>query len=119
MKDPLALIELMAKHTDRIFIWTHYWHADSEPKREAVPVERFGERFMYYRVPYSRRESVTFWGGNKENSSWLSREDIVRALHSFAFTNIDVHAEDLDHPHGPCFSISAWRDCLGPEGTSP
>jgi len=112
MQDPLALIELMANHTDRIFVWTHYWRADSEATREAVPIDRFGDRFVYYRVPYSGRGSSTFWGGNKESFSWLSREDIVRALRACKFTNIDVHAEHVDHPHGPCISMSAWRDCF-------
>src|SRR5258707_11339003 len=112
MEDPLTLIELMAKRTDRIFVWTHYWHAEGHAKREAVPVKRFGDRFIYYRVPYPVRDSGTFWGGNRENSSWLSREDILRALRFCNFTNVDVHAEQVDHPHGPCFSISAWRDGL-------
>jgi Protein of unknown function (DUF1698) len=112
MEDPLTLIELMANRTDRLFLWTHYWHADSEARREAVPIERFGDRFVYYRQPYPGRDSGTFWGGNAGCFSWLSREDIVRALHCCKFTNLDVHAEHVDHPHGPCFSISAWRDRL-------
>ena len=118
MQDPLTLIELMASRTDRIFVWTHYWHADSETKREAVPVERFGDRFIYYQVPYPGRDSGMFWGGNKESSSWLSREDILRALHSFKFNNVDVHAEHVDHPYGPCFSISAWREGSSYESNS-
>ena len=117
MEDPLTLIELMANRTDRVFIWTHYWRADSEASHEAVPIERFSDRFVYYRVPYLVRDAGTFWGGNRESFSWLSREDIVRALRCCKFTNVDVHAEHLDHPHGPCFSISAWKDCVVREGT--
>jgi Methyltransferase domain len=109
MEDPLKLIEMMSNSADRLFIWTHYWAAETGPRREAVPVERFGEQFAYHRLAYGDRGSGTFWGGNADSSSWLSRPDILRAVQAAGMNNVDIHAEHIEHQHGPCFSLSAWR----------
>src|SRR5262249_50710102 len=109
MQDPLRLIELMASHTDRIFVWTHYHTKASYPDLVPTAVMRGDETYTYHRLPYGGRELGKFWGGNKPSASWLSREDILRAFKQQGLVNSELHGEDLQHPAGPCFSMSFWR----------
>lgn len=109
MQDPVQLIELMAARTDRVFVWTHYHTDGFRPGLVGKTVRRYGEAFRYYEIPYAGRHLGTFWGGNKPSASWLSRDDVLRAFRLNGFTNTRIHEEDLQHPGGPCFSVSFWR----------
>lgn len=109
MQDPLQLIDLMAARTDRIFVWTHYFTKESRRGLTAVPMRHRGEDFVYHSLDYGNRDVGTFWGGNKPTASFLSRDDILRAFKQHGFTNFELHNEDLQHPGGPCFSMSLWR----------
>jgi hypothetical protein len=107
MIDPIALIELMSEHTDRIFVWTHYCSSEWQP--EYIQIKRRGEQFRYCERVYRRRDCGTFWGGVQDRSFWMPRDDILRAFQIYGFVNVDVHHEDPDHENGPCFSISVWK----------
>jgi hypothetical protein len=107
MIDPIALIELMSQHTDRVFVWTHY--VTNESQSRYISVTKGGEQFRYYSHVYSGRDSGTFWGGVQDKSFWMSRDDILRAFKMYGFVNVDVHHEEPDHQNGPCFSISLWK----------
>jgi uncharacterized protein DUF1698 len=109
MRDPLALIELMAARTDRIFVWTHYHTVQSRPGLPQETVQRGGEAYTYHQLVYRDREIGTFWGGNKPAASFMARDDILRAFAQQGFANVRIHDEDLSHPGGPCFSVSLWR----------
>src|SRR5680860_117778 len=38
MTRPVELLHLLASHTDRLFVWTHYWHGGLAEERPDVPV---------------------------------------------------------------------------------
>jgi hypothetical protein len=109
MADPVDLIALMAARTDRMFVWTHYYDENSNVNRKAEPVMRGGEKYTYYRHVNSDRRLATYWGGNRNRSSFMSRKDIMRALRVNGFVNYDLHEDDPSHPNGPCVSMSVWR----------
>jgi SAM-dependent methyltransferase len=107
MIDPIALIALMSERTDRVFVWTHY--CTNESQSRYTTIMRGVEQFNYYSHVYASRDSGTFWGGVQDKSSWMSRDDILRAFKMYGFVNVDVHHEEPNHPNGPCFSISLWK----------
>jgi len=109
MEDPLSLIKLMAARTDCIFVWTHYFTSESRPGLSQITIKHGDETYIYHRLENKNRDSGTFWGGNKPTASFMSREDIVRAFRQHGFVNFTLHEENLNHPGGPCFSMSIWR----------
>lgn len=110
MQDPLELIALMAKRTDRIYVWTHY-HSEAVRQRVLHPLEvvRGGQRYIYHQLEYSDAGTGRFWGGNKPVASFLSREDVFRAFRQYGFGEFMLHGEELHHPNGPCLSVSFQR----------
>lgn len=113
MEDPFELIHLMTQRTSRIFLWTHYYTPQSHSHLSAMPVIRNGEMFEYFPRQNLDRNQGRFWGGNRPAASLLRRQDILRAFAMFGFTEHEVHDEQVDHPNGPCFSLSLWRPAGG------
>ena len=109
LQDPLTLIELMAARTDRIFIWTHCYSRKMHGRLPEIAVRYGDEAYVYHCFVYNDRNSAKFLGGNKPTASFMSREDLMRAFKQHGFVNFDLHDEDLNHPGGPCFSMSMWR----------
>lgn len=109
MHDPLQLIELMAARTDRIYVWTHYHTAESRPGLQQVAVAHHGESYVYHRAVYTDRAGGRFWGGNRATTSFLARNDIMRAFRQHGFSDVVLHGEELSHPGGPCISASFRR----------
>ena len=109
MKDPLELIQLMAARTDQIYLWTHYFTEESRPGLPTVTVTHRDESYIYHQLAYENMDAGTFWGGNKPVASFLSRDDVLRAFRQHGFTQFQLHHEDLQHPAGPCLSVSLWR----------
>jgi hypothetical protein len=118
MRNPVELIALLASHTNRIFMWTHYYE-DSRiksdlnlrhkfPSRSLVEVQGFSHTL--YRQEYQVSLNVAgFCGGSENYSSWLTRTDLLNALSHFGFKDVRIEHEQLDHPHGPCFSLVATK----------
>lgn len=118
MEDPVELIHQVSRHTDRIFLWTHYCEPETRPDLERIAVMRHGEAFEYFRRQNLDSNKSRFWGGNRPTASLLRRADIFRAFTRFGFTEFDVHDENLTHEGGPCLSVSLWRpghDALVPQ----
>jgi len=118
MRDPVGLIELLARHTDRVYIWTHYYDdaiIQGTPHlriRHTIhtPAETSGFRYTLHRQDYQHSLAVSgFCGGSSAFSNWLSREDLLGALEYFGFRDIRIAHEMKDHPHGPCFDIAAIK----------
>jgi hypothetical protein len=118
MRDPMELLSQMAAHTDRLFLWTHYY---DEAILNANPnlKPRFGActagqtaGFAYRLHRYNYLEAVKakgFCGGSAHYANWLSRDAILGALKHFGFQKIATCHETPEHPHGPCFSLVATR----------
>jgi SAM-dependent methyltransferase len=118
MRDPVGLISELARHTNRLYIWTHYYeHAILQNIKHLkarytvhTPAETLGFRYTMHRQDY--QESLVqpgYSGGTAEFSHWLSREDVLGALTHFGFRDIRINNEDRNHPHGPCFDIVAIK----------
>src|SRR3954451_4242402 len=115
MRNPVELLSLIAAHTSRIFLWTHYFHESirSNPNlRYRFPfsdvVEQDGFRHTLYRQEYQvSLNRPGFCGGNEDFSNWLSRDELLSCLEFLGFKDIRIAHEMPDHPHGPCLSVIA------------
>jgi SAM-dependent methyltransferase len=118
MRDPVGLIAQIARHTSRVYIWTHYYDHDiirNNPhlKRRfggQTPSEAHGFRHTLNRQEYKESLAIPgFSGGTTAFSNWLSREDLLGALKHFGFNDIRIANEQRDHIHGPCMDIVAIK----------
>ncbi len=118
MANPVELISLIAKASDQVFIWTHYYNGDiihSQPHLSPkfpgeATSEHEGFKYTGYRQEYQvALDYAGFCGGSSAFSHWLNREDILSCLKYFGLTEIQVNFEQLDHPNGPCFALVAMR----------
>ncbi len=118
MKDPLRLLSLIAAHTDRMYMWTHYFDEKviaSKPylqskflSQETVKVGN--EDVVLHRHDYQTMlVEKTFCGGSEEYSKWLTRDSLFNALKAYGFTDFETSFEMPDHPHGPALSFVATR----------
>jgi hypothetical protein len=119
MKDPLRFLELLSKHTDRLFIWTHYYDADLINAKdylkskffteEKVELANGGTATLHRHEYQTMLQSQSFCGGSEAYSKWINRHGLLAALKSFGFTDFEINHETPDHPHGPAFSVVALR----------
>ena len=107
VQNPIDLIELIAKHTDRIFIWTHFEALPSS--RPVRVVQSHGNSYRLYIHENVNRDFGHYWGGNRPSSSWLTREDILKSFASVGLLLRRICAEEFDHPSGPNFSATFER----------
>jgi hypothetical protein len=117
MLDPVGLLKTLAEHSDRLFLWTHYYDEAAIQANPRVS-QRFGKvvagqagSFSYtlHRFNYLTFEGKAFTGGSAQFSNWLPRADIFGALQYFGFKNFLTNDEIPDHPNGPSLSILATR----------
>jgi SAM-dependent methyltransferase len=118
MRDPIGLIANLSKHTNRLYMWTHYYdetilqgRADLKTRYTVhTPAETEGFQYTLHRQDYQHSLSVAgFCGGSAEFSHWIAKEDLLNALRHFGFRDIRTAHEMLDHPHGPCFDVVAMK----------
>jgi hypothetical protein len=117
MRNPVELLSLLARHTNRVNMWTHYYddrvqsdkHLRNKfPSSAAAEVDGF--RHSLFRQEYQVSLGAPgFCGGSEEYSNWLSRSDLLSCLSHFGFKDIRIDYEEPDHPHGPCFAIIATK----------
>lgn len=117
MLNPVELLSLIAAHTSRIYLWTHYFDESIRSNvhlRHKYPssdvVEQNGFRHTLYRQEYQvSLNRPGFCGGNEDFSNWLSRSDLLACLTYLGFKDVRVAHEMPDHPHGPCISVLAIK----------
>ena len=63
----------------------------------------------HFRKGYGDHTHGQFWGGLADAACWLPRDEILRAFQTFGHSKVEVLETNLDHPHGPCFTIVASR----------
>ncbi len=118
MQEPVELLKRISDHTDRLFLWTHYYD-------EAVVLQdpnlkhRFGKRivrqtgdFSYTLQQFNYLDALDvkgFCGGSAACSHWLTRDGILDALRHVGFQKLSIAHEMPGHVHGPCFSVLATR----------
>jgi hypothetical protein len=117
MRNPAELISLLAKHTSRLYMWTHYY--DERIQSDANLRHKFTSKGLaqvegFHHILYRQEYQVSlaypgFCGGSENYSSWLSRTDLFNCLTHFGFKDIRIAHEQTDHPHGPCLSLVATK----------
>jgi hypothetical protein len=120
MRNPAELIALIARTTDRLFLWTHYYDyviLSQRPDFEArfpdippQPAEYQGFQYMLHRQQYQTElHWPGFLGGNAPYSHWMSRDDILACLRYFGFDDLRISFDDPDHGGGPGLGVAAIR----------
>ena len=116
MQKPLELLSLLAAHTNRLYLWTHYFDplVRERENRNRFPSQtecvEAGFSHTLYRFEYQiTLENPQFCGGNEEYSNWLSREDLLGSLRHFGFEHLEIGLEQRDHPHGPSLALVAKK----------
>ncbi|MDM8545251.1 DUF1698 domain-containing protein [Candidatus Venteria ishoeyi] len=121
MKNPVELLELLAKTSDRLFIWTHYYDKEILANNPNIPADKFAQGqetswagFQHTLYPQDYQAALNwngFCGGPETSSCWLPRQTILDALVFFGFKNIQIYGEaTAEHPNGPCFSLLASKE---------
>jgi hypothetical protein len=117
MSDPLELLHRIGSVADRVYIWTHYY--DEARVKITASARHFSGahtlRYGDFTCTAHRYEYFTdsrlakYAGGMHTHSHWLAREDILRCLRHVGYTRIETAHEELEHMHGPCFTVAASR----------
>jgi hypothetical protein len=118
MQQPVELLAKMAEKCNQLYVWTHYYDKNycqtfllknRFSKTSVASYQGFEHKLYQYRYGSARKWS-TFIGGPANTSHWLSKEDILNCCYHFGFKRIDINFEQVDHPHGPCFSFVARKN---------
>lgn len=117
MANPLELVHLLARVTDRAYLWTHYFdrdrvmatvsapHFSGSSRLEYAGFSCVGHRYEYF----SDSRIARYAGGLQTHSHWLGREDLLAALAHAGFDRVEIAFEEIDHVHGPCLALAARR----------
>ena len=113
MKNPVRLLADISRHTEKVFLWTHYYDPDiimSSPVREKIgnpeKLEEGGFSCEAYRYEYKTAlEWIGFCGGTDVYSRWIGKDDIIDCLKHFGFKKITIGFDHPDHINGPSFAL--------------
>lgn len=118
MQQPMEVLDLMSRSSDRLFIWTHYFDAGVIAANEAV-AKKFGQpqhasyngfQYEFARQSYEKAlDWAGFCGGPETQSAWLTRDSILGFLQHCGFSSLETAFEHPNHPNGPSFAICAKR----------
>jgi Protein of unknown function (DUF1698) len=119
MANPVKLIELLAKRSDSIFLWTHYADRDAiaadDSRHKALLgkteiLESHGVKVhLYPRSYWGAGKNDTFCGGPHDLHRWIERNDLIDLLKALGMNDIRVAHDEPHHVNGPSFSIFAQR----------
>ncbi|MGF6923391.1 class I SAM-dependent methyltransferase [Paraburkholderia sp. 40] len=118
MTDPVALLSDMARASDSICIWTHYYDpnlagTNARMKRHVSPDPthtRFGDRLVEtHRHDYLEfLTNEKFAGGSAPYSQWMTRDSLLGVLEDLGMTAI-TGTEEFDHEAGAHILVFATR----------
>jgi uncharacterized protein DUF1698 len=118
VRNPVELIHNLARVTDRLFIWTHYYDKERVARIPHIasrisagkPAEHAGFAHSVHRYNYGDfLDTNRFAGGSEEYSQWLNRDDLVGALRHAGFDEVVIGHDDVEHVNGPSISLVARR----------
>jgi len=110
MTDPLHLLNLISRQTDRTFVWTHYVSVKEAGRwADSFDVERYGFNCRYYRYIYDPNTHSRAHSGTETYCCQLLKDDILGALKSYGFTKIRMIADHPQETGGSHVSIVAYR----------
>jgi hypothetical protein len=117
--DPLHLLELISKITDKIGIWTHFWDRDAVAADDKLApmfvggphtVEWRGHTFSMHTREYPEAAAWTaFCGGPETTANWMEHDDILTALGELGY-RVTVLEDDVNHSNGPAMLLCAERN---------
>ena len=121
MEDPVELLALIAKVSNRALIWTQYYDADVIKKNmpawkqwrfsKGRPNVSHGFRYTQYRRRYGLGlRSLKFLGGTAAHSCWMTLNDITSALKHFGFRRIEINFHDPNAANGPAVCLACSKD---------
>ncbi len=119
MRNPVETIDLMARVSDQLFLWTHYYDAgvirSSDllsprfTKVSTASYKGFDHTLHQFDYQYAL-DSNAFCGGGNVFSNWLTRDELMGALEHFGWSVDAVAFETTyEHPHGPALSLAATK----------
>jgi hypothetical protein len=123
LRNPVELLDLLARRTDRLIVWTHYYDEkrisrDPNLSRRftAAIASYYGDvRHTLHRFEYADALAApTYCGGGAGFSYWLERSDLLAAVRRFGLTDVEIGFEDVEHPNGPSLALTARRPAGGP-----
>jgi len=118
MMNPLELLELLSRTSDRLFLWTHYYDESiirsnsnlSHKFGDVLSVDSANATFQWVEQSYKTATNwAGFCGGGQSTSRWLTRESLLTALRHFGFGKVVTGFEQPDHPNGPALALCAWK----------
>jgi len=118
MINPVELIYLIAKASDKVFLWTHYYQKEtveahgtlSKRFSKGVPAEYEGFAHTLHKHAYlESRKWGGFCGGSAPHSHWMTKEDILACLRHFGFRDLRIGFDTVDHANGPAFCVLALK----------
>ncbi len=119
LHDPLHFIEVAAKRSAALYLWTHFVDDEMMPlgdrrrgmiAKRPTRVDFHGVPMRLYRRTYRKAQAKdSFSGGMADAHSWMHRDDILAALRAVGFSDIQTAQEQANHQNGPCFSVFARR----------
>jgi Protein of unknown function (DUF1698) len=118
MEEPVELIKLISKVSDKVLLWTQYYDGNIISQKESLadkfsPVDTFGYDGAFYEFSTQAYKEALDWsgfcGGPKPVSKWLTRDSILRALKRYGFTDIQINFDSPDAQNGPAFAICAKK----------
>jgi hypothetical protein len=115
MENPFGLIKAIAQHTDRVFLWTHYYDPDVPTCAGHIPkaANCDGVELTFYERSYGDTSNTDkFWGGIMPSASWLRKDEIVRCFEHFGY-RLTVHEDNRIEEAGPWITATALRQPTG------
>jgi SAM-dependent methyltransferase len=106
MRDPLRLIQAMARRTTAIYLWTVV--VDDDGVGPTGRQSFNGVDVRLYQRGYGKRE-VSFCGGPRDNPFWMHRDDILAVLEALGFSKLTISHQTKRTPGNdlPILSVFA------------
>jgi SAM-dependent methyltransferase len=119
MQNPAELIALLAARClEHLYLWTHYYDRALIEAHTTTTARYTGSRThvhqgfrhtLHLREYQSDLTRRSFFGGGARTSCWMTKDDILRCLEFFGFSQTCAFMEQPDHPNGPSFALIARR----------
>jgi hypothetical protein len=115
MENPYEFIKAISQHTDRVFVWSHYYdpNVPTPAERQPKKIVCDGLALTFYEQAYGDQSYGKFWGGNKPTASWLTKEDIELCFRHFGY-DLTVHEDSRLNEATPHLTATALRSNTAP-----
>lgn len=109
MADPISLIEMIGKVTDRCFVWSHVYDENrySGPARSLCRDARYPD-FDLWALDYGASAAGNrFWGGNRQRAVWMRKDHMFAVFRAAGLATITDFGDGMTGGHAAtCFAAS-------------